>query len=149
LLYLTFVPVVAKVQSVVASANAGIKASGCGDVLVVERVTGAESPSAREPPVQVETTHIRDASMLDIVLVSRRNKTVNRDAVCGLLMECLHDVSSTMCCLLSLFVIWLLMFDYFCDRLLSRLRLSRLSSLRIVGHRSKSALRSLKQRILN
>jgi hypothetical protein len=31
--------------------------------------------------------------VLDIVLVSRCTRTIDHDAVCGLLLECLHDVS--------------------------------------------------------
>jgi hypothetical protein len=32
--------------------------------------------------------------VLDIALVSRRAGTIDRDAICGLLLECLQDVSS-------------------------------------------------------
>jgi hypothetical protein len=53
LLYLIFVLAAAKVQSVVVSANASVKDSGRGDIHVVERTSSVESPSTREPPIQV------------------------------------------------------------------------------------------------
>jgi hypothetical protein len=43
-----------------------------------------------DPLVQVETVHTREASVLDVSLVSGRwAKTVNRDTVCDLLADCL------------------------------------------------------------
>jgi hypothetical protein len=44
----------------------------------------------------VETTLGHKASVLDIALVSGSVGTVNRDAIYGLLNECLKDVSSAM-----------------------------------------------------
>jgi hypothetical protein len=89
LLYLTFALAAAEFQPVVVSVDAGARDSGCGGVHATERTSGAESPSVREPLVDIETAHTHEASMSDIVLVSGHARTVNRDAVYGLLIECL------------------------------------------------------------
>jgi hypothetical protein len=47
-----------------------------------------------DPPVQVKASQAHRASVLDIALVLGHTGTVDRDVVCGLLMECLQDVSS-------------------------------------------------------
>jgi hypothetical protein len=60
-------------------------AKGLGD----RDVHTTKSPSLQEPPANIEVTPISEASMLDIALVSRRARTVNRDTVCSLLTECL------------------------------------------------------------
>jgi hypothetical protein len=79
---------------VVISADSGTKDLRCGDVCVAKQVSGVKSASARDPPVQAETTHTREASVLDIALVLGHTGTINRNAVCCLLTECLQDV----CC---------------------------------------------------
>jgi hypothetical protein len=49
--------------------HTGTKDLGHGGVRVDEQVTGVGSGSARDPPVQAETTHASEASVCDIVLV--------------------------------------------------------------------------------
>jgi hypothetical protein len=82
------------VKLVVASAEVGTKDSGRGGVDVDEEVTSVGSISTRDPPVEVETTYTREASVLDVALVLGCTRVVDRETVCGLLTECLHDVSS-------------------------------------------------------
>jgi hypothetical protein len=77
------------VKTVVASVTAGVKDSGSGGVHVDEPLTSAGFVSVQDPLVQVEACHGRGANVLDIVLVSRRARTVDRDAVYDLLSECL------------------------------------------------------------
>jgi hypothetical protein len=64
------------------------KGLGGKDVLITE------SPSSREPPADIKAALARETSTVDIALVSGSRGTIDRDAVCGLLNECLHDVSS-------------------------------------------------------
>jgi hypothetical protein len=59
-----------------------------------EGVHVAKSPSSLETPTDIETATPHDTSVLDIVLVSGHAGTVNCDAACGQLAECLQDVSS-------------------------------------------------------
>jgi hypothetical protein len=82
-LYLTFVFAAIEFQLAGASANVVAKESGC------EEVHAAKSPSSQEPLADIEIATPHDTSMLDIALVSRHAGTVKRDAVCGLLAECL------------------------------------------------------------
>jgi hypothetical protein len=63
-------------------------------VIGSEEVYAAKSPLSRESPVDPETATPCDTSMLDITLVSGHVGTITCDAVCGLLAECLQDVSS-------------------------------------------------------
>jgi hypothetical protein len=97
-LYLTFVLAAADFQLVGISTNASAKESGH------EEVHAAKSPSSREPPADIETATPHDTSMLDIALVSGCAGTVNHDAICGLLAECLLDVSCAMFMMLYLVV---------------------------------------------
>jgi hypothetical protein len=80
---------------VVASATPGTKDSARGVVHTYEQLTHAGSASAQNPPIQVEASPARGANALDIMLLSRRVGTLNHDNVCGLLSECLQDVSSS------------------------------------------------------
>jgi hypothetical protein len=87
---------------------------GHGGVPTAERTSCAESPSAREPLVDVEAAHTCEVRVLDIALVSGHTGTVNHDVVCGLLTRCLQDVSATMLVWpFCLFVTCPLMFNYF------------------------------------
>jgi hypothetical protein len=53
--------------------------------------------------------------VLDIALVSRRGGTINHDAVCGLLTECLQDVSFAVLAMSNLFACCLVFnFSCFC-----------------------------------
>jgi hypothetical protein len=48
---------------------------------------------APDPPIHVGTVHTHEASVLDVSLVlGQRGKTVNRNTICCLLADCLHDV---------------------------------------------------------
>jgi hypothetical protein len=51
-------------------------------------------PPTREPLANTETATPHDTSVLDIALVSGHAGTINHDYVCGLLAECLRNVSS-------------------------------------------------------
>jgi hypothetical protein len=77
---------------VTAKMIAALSASAAKD-LGVEDVHTTESPSSREPPIEIEAALTRETSMLDIALALGRRGTINHDAVCGLLTECLQDVS--------------------------------------------------------
>jgi hypothetical protein len=90
---LTFVYAAAVVKPVLASANAGVKDSGHGGARVDEQVTGGRSTFTRNPPVEVDTGPTHVITVCDIALVSCRTGATDRDAVCGLLTECLKDVS--------------------------------------------------------
>jgi hypothetical protein len=59
------------------------------------------------PSVQIETTHTRKASMLDIALVSGRTWIIDHDVVCGLVTYYLQDVSSIVFALHPLAVYYL------------------------------------------
>jgi hypothetical protein len=74
------------VEMVVARSDAIAKGLGGDDV----RTT---APLIAKPPADVEAALGREAGMLHIALVSRRRWTISHDAVCGLLNECLQDVS--------------------------------------------------------
>jgi hypothetical protein len=56
------------------------------------RTTG--SPLSQKPSADVKATLARETGVLDIALVSRSGGSISRDAVCGLLNECLQDVTS-------------------------------------------------------
>jgi hypothetical protein len=90
LLYLTFVLAAADFQLAGASTDADAKESGW------EEVHATKSPLLQEPPFDIETATPHDTSVLDIALVSGHTGTVTRDDICGLLAECLQDVSSAM-----------------------------------------------------
>jgi hypothetical protein len=83
---------------VVALSNVVAKGLGRDDV----HITGP--PSSREPPTDVEATLGRKSGVLDIALVSRRRGTISHNTVCGLLDECLQDVSSAILALSYLVV---------------------------------------------
>jgi hypothetical protein len=87
---LTFVFAAAEFQLAGASADVITKESGC------EEVHATKSPSSQEPLANIEITTPRDTSVLDIALLPGHAWTVYRDAICGLLVECLQDVSSAM-----------------------------------------------------
>jgi hypothetical protein len=63
-------------------------------VIRSEEVYAAKSPLSRESPVDPETATPCDTSVLDIVLVLGHVGIITYDAICGLLAECLQDVSS-------------------------------------------------------
>jgi hypothetical protein len=67
--------------------------AGAAKDLGGEDVRTTESPSSREPPIEVEAALTRETSMLDIALASGRGGSISHEAVCGLLTECLQDVS--------------------------------------------------------
>jgi hypothetical protein len=73
------------VKLVVASAEVGTKDSGRGGVDVDEEVTSVGSISTRDPPVEVETTYTREASVLDVALVLGCTRVVDCETVCSLL----------------------------------------------------------------
>jgi hypothetical protein len=111
-LYLAFVLVAANFQLSSASTDAGAKESGR------EEVHAAQSPTSRESPADTETATPHDTSVLDIALVSGQAETINRDVVCGLLAECLQDVSSTMLVMPYLVVYyWVFNVSLFCTRM--------------------------------
>jgi hypothetical protein len=87
---LTFVLSTGDFRLVGISTNGGTKESGCQEVCTTK------SPSLQEPPADPKSATPHDTGVLDIALVSGRMGSVNRDAVCGLLAECLQDVSSAM-----------------------------------------------------
>jgi hypothetical protein len=140
-LYLTFVLSFSGFRLVGMSMKIGAKESGR------EEVYATKSLSSREPPDDSETATPQDTSVLDIALVSRRTRVINHDSVCGMLTECLQDVSS-LCsrCLIYLLIAGSLLFIVFVLRLPYRLRLPKLSSLRIEERRSTSIWLSLKRR---
>jgi hypothetical protein len=111
-LYLAFVLVAANFKLSGASTDAGAKESGR------EEVHATQSPTSRESPADTETATPRDTSVLDIALVSGQAETINRDVVCGLLAECLQDVSSTMLVMPYLVVYyWVFNVSLFCTRM--------------------------------
>jgi hypothetical protein len=59
------------------------------------------------PSVDVEDNFFHETGVLDTVLASGHGRAINRDAICGLLTECLHDVSSTIHMTLCLFALLL------------------------------------------
>jgi hypothetical protein len=61
----------------------------------------------QEPLDGVEDALTRKISVLDIALASRHRGAINYDAVCGLLTECLQDVSSTIFAVFCLFALLL------------------------------------------
>jgi hypothetical protein len=101
---LTFVLACAIVKPMVDLADVGAKDSGRGGAHVDVQVTGVVSTSMRDPPVQAETIHTREASVCDIALVSGHTGAIDRDAVYGLLTDCLQDVSSIVFTLHLMFV---------------------------------------------
>jgi hypothetical protein len=91
---LTFVLARVVIKPVVAPTDTGVKDSRRGGVYVDEHVIDVECASVRDPPIQIETTDTHEANVLDVVLVSGCTRTIDGDCVCGLLTECLQDVSS-------------------------------------------------------
>jgi hypothetical protein len=64
-------------------------------------VSGVGSASAQDALVK---SHTGEANVCDIALVSGRIGAINHDVVCGLLTECLQDVSSTVLTLHLMFI---------------------------------------------
>jgi hypothetical protein len=56
-------------------------------------VIGNGSISASDPHVAIKTVLRCYITVCDVVLVSRHTRAIDRDVVCGLLNECLQDVS--------------------------------------------------------
>jgi hypothetical protein len=80
-----------------------------------EDVHTTDSHSLREPPIEVETALTHDTSVLEIALASGHGVTINRDVVCGLLTECLQDVSFAILMMSYLFAhCWVFTFSCFC-----------------------------------
>jgi hypothetical protein len=80
-----------------------------------EDVRTTESPSSREPPVEVEAARAHETSELDIVLVSGHGGTINCDVVCDLLTKCLQEVTSAILVMSYLFArCWVITFSCFC-----------------------------------
>jgi hypothetical protein len=68
-----------------------------------EDVHTTESPSSREPPIEVEAALTHETGVLDIALASGRGGTINRNVVCGFLTECLQDLSFAILTMFYLF----------------------------------------------
>jgi hypothetical protein len=81
------------VKPVVALTSAGTKDLGHGGGHVDEQMTGGDLAFAQDPPVEVETAPSHNITMCDVSSVPRRTRAIDRDAVCGLFIECLQDVS--------------------------------------------------------
>jgi hypothetical protein len=86
---LIFIVAAAVVELELASVDAHMKDSGRGDVHADEQLTVDGSASTRDPLVEVETAPTREITVCDVALVSRHTGAIDRDAVCGLLTECL------------------------------------------------------------
>jgi hypothetical protein len=86
-------------KTMVASSAGTSKGSAGKDVQLTE------PPLLGEPSPDVEDTLIHGTGVLDIVLTSGRGGAVSRNAVCGLLSEYLHDVSSFIFEMFCLFVL--------------------------------------------
>jgi hypothetical protein len=108
---LTFVLARAIIKPVVALADTDVKDSGCRGPGVSEQVTGGGLASTQDPPIGDDSVSTHNIAVCDVALVLRQTRAINCDAICGLLMECLQDVSFLLC-LLSL-AIWFLTFVYF------------------------------------
>jgi hypothetical protein len=74
-------------------------------------MTGGDSALTRDPPVGVETTSSHDITVCDVALVSHCTGTIDRDAVCGMLIECSQDVTFVVFTL-HLLVIYYLVFYF-------------------------------------
>jgi hypothetical protein len=57
-----------------------------------------------KPTIEVEAALTRETSMQDLALALGHGGTINRDVVCGLLTECLQDVSYAVLVMSYLFV---------------------------------------------
>jgi hypothetical protein len=90
LLYLTFLLSADDLQLAGVFVDGGAKESGRQEVCTTK------FPSSREPPTDSKSATPRDTGVLDIALVLGHMGTVNYDVVCGLLVECLQYMSSTM-----------------------------------------------------
>jgi hypothetical protein len=75
---LIFVVAGAIIVPITASTDTGAKDSGRGGVDVTGQVTGVGSAFVRDPPVQVETSHTREASVLKVCLVLGHTRSVDR-----------------------------------------------------------------------
>jgi hypothetical protein len=102
---------------VAASYAAVTKDSGSRGAHTDEQVGGAVFASAQDPPVQVETSPGPKGGVLDVMLLEHPG-VVDGGNVCGLLTECLQDVSLT--------VLVLCIFASYCFVLSSRLFFDRL-----------------------
>jgi hypothetical protein len=91
---LTFTVARAIIETVPVLVETDAKDSGRWDVDVAGQVTSVRSASTRDPPVQVETTHIREASVLEIDVMWGHTRTVDRETIFSLLIGYLDDVSS-------------------------------------------------------
>jgi hypothetical protein len=72
-----------------------------------EDVRLTKSLSMREPLANLEGAVTCDTSVVDVALASRPRGVIDRDSVCGLLNECLQDVSSAILTMLCLFAMLL------------------------------------------
>jgi hypothetical protein len=105
---LTFVLSVDDFSLAGASIDGGAKESCRQEVCI------SKSPSSQEPLANPKSGTPRDASVLDIALMSGSMRTINRDVVCGLLAKFLQDVSSTIFVMPYLFVCyWVFNFSLF------------------------------------
>jgi hypothetical protein len=57
-----------------------------------------------EPSANVEGAVSHDTGVLDVALASKPRGVISRNSICGLLNECLQDVSSAILAMLCLFV---------------------------------------------
>jgi hypothetical protein len=89
-------------KAMIASSASASKGSGGKDVCLAE-----PPPLLGEPSPDVEDTLARVTGVLDIVLTSGHGGAVSRNAVCGLLTECLQDVSCAIHVMLCLFALML------------------------------------------
>jgi hypothetical protein len=80
-----------------------------------EDVRTTDSLSSLEPPVEVEAALAHETGVLDNALALGREGTTKRDVVCGLLTECLQDISSAVLMMSYLFArCWVFTFSFFC-----------------------------------
>jgi hypothetical protein len=77
-----------------------------------KNVRPTKSPLLREPSADAKDALAHKTSVMDVVLASRRRGGINHDVVCGLLTECLEDVSFTILTMLYSFAL-LLVFYFF------------------------------------
>jgi hypothetical protein len=90
---LIFIDAVAAIELGSALADLRIKDSGHEDVHANEQLSGDVLASARGHRIEVQTSPTREIALCDGALVSHHTGAIDRDVVCGLLTECLRDVS--------------------------------------------------------
>jgi hypothetical protein len=88
-------------KAAIALPAGGSKGSGGEDV----RLT--EPPLLGKPSPDIEGALVRITDVLDIALTLRHRGAVSRDSICGLLTECLQDVSCVFSMILLLLVLML------------------------------------------